>query len=331
MLKASVIVPTYKRIDQTITTIHLLMGSAGINKDFTLEIIVSDSTPDSTLEDAVKKEFQDNIIYTKPSHEGIAANKNQGAKVASHDILIFCDSDMEVEKDTVWNTLKSLQDNPSAAAVGGNVIWKGGPQDGTYDRPRSEDRMVTIEGTTFIEALYSRYIAMYKNVFETVGGYDEAVFNMRGEGSDLSIRLWREGFPLTFDKSITVHHVHNVEGGIIRNVPHPEYGIAKDVLLLGYKYDMFEDGHENFEKNIGSNFTQFGETGYARVVQGIGMYYDFIVKVKPILDEQKKSMKPIYPFKFAEIFTDQALFNTCINAAKGRLEDIRKENFESND
>lgn len=328
MLKVSVVIPTFNRINQTKKTIQLLLNSNGINEVFALEIVVADSSPTDELKTALENEFHSSIVYTRPEKEGIAANKNQGATVASHSILIFCDSDMEVETDTIIKTLESLQNNPTAAAVGGNVIWKGGPADQSYDRPRPEDRRVTIDGTTYIEAIYSRYIATYKKVFELVEGYDETVFNMRGEGSDMSIRYWRAGFPLTFDSTINVYHVHEVEGGIIRNVPHPEYGIAKDVLLLGYKYDMLEDTYKNFEVSIGSNFKQFGELGYARVVEGIGKYYDFITKMKPILDEQKKNMKPVFNFKFLEVFTDRNLFHKCIQEAKPKLELIRKEAFK---
>lgn len=327
MIKASVIIPTFHRIDQTIKTISLIKTSTGLNTDFELEIILSDSSRDSTLQETVQKEFANTIIYTRPSQEGIAANKNQGAKVASHSLLIFCDSDMEVEKDTILNTIQSLQKNPTAAAVGGNVIWKGGPTDGKNDRPRPEDRMKEINGTFYIEALYSRYIATYKKVFEKVGGYDEAVFNMRGEGSDLSIRYWREGFPLTFNKNITVHHVHDVEGGIIRNVSHPEYGIAKDILLLAYKYDMLDGDYKNFTKCSAANFTKFGEEGYINTIKGIGKYYDFIIQAKPILDQQKKEMKPQYDFKYLEVFTDEALFKKCIEDSQNKLLEIRKEIF----
>ena len=76
---------------------------------------------------------------------------------------------------------------------------------------------------------------------------------MRGEGSDLSIRYWRAGYPLAYDSSIIVHHVFDTEGGIIRGVPHPEWGIAKDLLLLAYKYDLSSE-NKNFINAVKANF-----------------------------------------------------------------------------
>jgi glycosyltransferase involved in cell wall biosynthesis len=322
MVNISIILPCYNRIDQTIQTISLLLNSNGLNKEFSLEIIVSDSSPDNKLEIAVKEKFADKIKYLKPEKQGIAANKNAGAKVASHPILIFCDSDMEVESDTIINTINSLNTNKKVAGMGGQVVWKNGEKNGKLDRPRKEDRMLTVDGVTYIEALYSRYFATYKKVFFDVGGYDEQVFNMRGEGSDLSIRYWRAGYPLAYDEKIIVHHVFDTEGGIIRGVPHPEWGIAKDLLLLSYKYDLSSDD-KNFINSVKSNFEKFPEDGYFQIIEGIKNNLQFIIDKKPIIDEQKKNMKAKYDFKFLEIFSNKELFNECIDGAQQLLKNFK--------
>lgn len=321
MVNISIILPCYNRIDQTIQTINLLLNSNGLGKEFLLEIIVSDSSPNNKLEIAVKEKFAEKIKYLKPEKPGIAANKNGGAKSASHPIIIFCDSDMEVEPNTIINTINSLNKNKTAAGIGGQVVWKNGEKNGTLDRPRKEDLMLNIGNTTYIEALYSRYFATYKKVFFEVGGYDEAVFNMRGEGSDLSIRYWRAGFPLAYDSSIIAHHVFDTEGGIIRGVPHPEWGIAKDLLLLAYKYDLSSDD-KNFINSVKSNFEKYSEDGYFQIIEGIKNNLQFIIDKKPIIDEQKKNMKAKYDFKFLEIFSNQELLNKCIGSAEQLLKNF---------
>lgn len=326
MVNVSLIVPCYNRIDQTIQTISLLLNSNGLGKEFLLEIIVSDSSPDNKLEIVVKEKFADKIKYIKPEKPGIAANKNAGAEIASYPILIFCDSDMEVEPNTIINTINALNKNKTAAAIGGQVIWKNGEKNATVDRPRKEDRMIIIENITYIEALYSRYFATYKKIFFDVGGYDEEVFNMRGEGSDLSIRYWRAGYPLVYDPSIIVHHVFDTEGGIIRGVPHPEWGIAKDLFLLAYKYDL-SSKDKNFINVVKANFEKFHEDGYFQIIQGIIKNLQFIIDKKPIIDEQKKTMKIKYNFKFLEIFSEKILFEDCVNKAENQLLKIRGKNF----
>lgn len=324
MVKVSLIIPCYQRVTQTLKTIDLILASKGFNSQFQMEVVVADSSPDNQLKDALQKKFNDKIIYTRPKKSGIATNKNQGAKIAKNPILIFCDSDMEVEPETILNTITALKNHPTAGAIGGNVIWRTGPKDGQLDRPRPEDRMKTIGGTTYVEAIYSRYIATYKEVFFQVGGYDEEVFNMRGEGSDLSVRYWRAGYPLVYDPSIIVHHVHETEGGIIRGVAHPEWGIAKDLLLLAYKYDI-DDKSKNFVNTVAANFEKFDREGYYRIIEGIKENLEFITRVKPMIDKGKKQMEAIFDFKFLEIFSKKELFNLCVSQAKNKLAKIREK------
>jgi len=321
MKNISIIMPCFKRVGQTLKTVDLLLKSKGLNQDYAMEVIITDDTPTDELEKALKEKFADQIIYSKPTKQGIAASKNNGARLANNEILIFCDSDMEVEEDTILKTIQGLENHPTAGAIGGQVIWRTGDKDGQLDRPRPEDRTQRVGDTVYTEALYSRYIATYKSVFDQVGGYDEEVFNMRGEGSDLSTRYWRAGFPLVYDESIKVHHVHEVEGGIIRNVAHPEWGIAKDYLLLAYKFDTFDGDYANFAKTVGANFNTFDE-GYYRIVEGIAKNIDFICEVKPIVEASKRE-KPVYDFKFLEIMSNKELFNKCVESAIKRIENVR--------
>lgn len=327
MIKASLIMPAFKRVDQTLKSLQLILDSDGFAKEFTLEIILADSTPDATLETVVKNQFGDRIIYTKSTTPGVASNKNQGAKIASYEILIFCDSDMEVEKDTLLKTFSALKKYPTAAGLGGRVLWRSGEKDGQIDRPREEDRRQEINGTTYIEALYSRYFVTFKKVFWEVGGYDEEVFNMRGEGSDLSIRYWRAGFPLVYDQNIIVHHVHDSPDSIALRIDHPEWGIAKDLLLLAYKYDMLGGDYPNFQKTVKANFAKLGDESYFRLIQGIGKYLDFIVESKAKIDLQKKTLKTEYDFKFLEVFTDINLCKRVVREAEAKFINIRKSIF----
>ncbi|MFH1536473.1 MAG: glycosyltransferase [Patescibacteria group bacterium] len=317
----SIIIPAYKRLDQTIKTINLLEASKNIN-DFNFEIIVSDDSPDLKLKKSLKKLPYSNIIYTRPKNHGVAANKNHGARIAKGSILIFCDSDIEVEPLTIHGTLKALNDSKSAAGMGGQVFWKKNNKKTTErDRPRKEDRILKIKNTKYIEAIYSRYFATYKDVFKKVGGYDEKVFNYRGEGSDLSIRYWQAGFPLTYEPKIKVFHVYEAPDSVALRKTHPEFGIAKDYFLLAYKYKMLNTDFVNFSKTIETNFT-IKNIGHLRLLQGIAENLDFICTSTKIINTQK--LKPKYNFKFLEIFSDKPLLLKCLNNAETKLHHLKQ-------
>ncbi len=328
MQRVSVIIPSFKRVTQTIRTIKLLLASEGIGTEYVLEVIVSDCSPDDTLQQAVFKAFGDTVIYTRPPQAGISTNKNHGASIAKGTILIFCDSDIEVQPKTLLYTLTALQKHTSVAAITGNIVWKhGGSKEGTLDRPRKEDRMFVMGSTQYLEAIYSRYIATYKKVFDDVGGYDEEVFNMRGEGSDLSVRYWRAGFPIAYDASIVVQHVYDAPDSIALRVAHPEWGIAKDLVLLAYKYAILEDTNTNFITTVAANFAQLGERGYFAILQGIVANMDSIREAIAVIDKQKAHTKAVYPFKHLEIFSNKTMVESCIHNAQKKLAAVRKEVF----
>ncbi len=282
MTKISIIVPCYKRVEQTISTISLLLKSNGWGVNFEAEVIVTDCTENDSLKNAVKKEFGELVGYYRPKKQGVSANKNKGAEVAKNPILLFVDSDMEVEPNTINSCIDYLKKHPFVASITTNIIWRGGPNDGTFDRPKKEDRFLNCKETEFVEFIYSRFKMTYKKVFDLVGGYDEKVFNMRGEGSDLSTRYWRAGFPLAFNRDSAVHHREDAPDSVAIRVKHPEWGVAKDYLLLGYKYGNFEvENCDYFASTVAKNMTAYdSQKSHFRILQGIAKYYDLIASSK---------------------------------------------------
>lgn len=312
MVFVSIIVPCFKRVEQTVKALKLLKASL-VFSGLKGEILVSDNSPDTLLEKRIKQEFKKEIIYLRCLEKGIAANKNNGASVAQGNILIFCDTDIEVRKDTISQTILALKKTPSYAMVGGKVIWSSGE----IDRPKSEDRIHTLNGSSYIEVLYSRYIATYTEVFKAVGMYDTVLFNMRGEGADLSTAYWRQGYPLGYRDDIVVTHVVGTDSSAIR-IPHIEYALAKDFFLLACKYNMFDTEYPHFLKTVNAYFSQFGDAASSKMLRGIGVYREDIEKALRNFSSQKYK-KPVYDFRFLEVFSDKALLKKCIHEAEKRL------------
>ncbi len=323
----SIIIPTFKREAQTSQTLSLLFKSTGWNTEFSPEVIIADSTPDESVKNAISVFTDPTPIYIKPEMPGIAANKNIGAKTAKNEILIFCDSDMEVEKDTLLNTLIYLEDHPKAAMLSGQVIWRGSDLDGQRDRPRKEDRMENIDDTVFIEAIYSRYMATYKTAFWQVGGYDEEVFNMRGEGSDLSIRYWRSGFPLSYNEKIKVHHVHDAPSAATRHIEHPERGIIRDLIQLGFKYGLSDEESPNFAKTLAWITDQFGEKDKYIIIESIVSLLPYLWENREKIEKSRQNIPNTYGFKFLDVFTNKELFKNCLNQSEERIKEAREKAF----
>ncbi len=324
MVPVSVIIPAYKRVDQTIRTIELVRASDGMGSIYDIELIVSDATPDDSLKKAIDAACGQSVRYTKPERPGIAANKNHAAKAATHPILIFCDSDMEVEPGTIRAAVGALKTHETAAAAGGRVVWRGGPQDGQNDRPRPEDRLQTVGSTTYTEAIYSRFMITYADVFWEVGGYDEAVFTMRGEGSDLSIRYWRQGYPLVYDASIVTHHVYDAPDAAAVRTDHTNEGIARDLMLLMHKYGMTGGDYSNFNRTIKANFGDHADVHFLTTFPGVQQALE---QANASIAAFRQNEKPRFDFTCVEVFSDQQMFTRCINDAGERLKQVRGKVF----
>jgi GT2 family glycosyltransferase len=323
MIGVSLIIPCYKRIEQTLKTTKLVLDSDGIGTEFYFELIIADCTPDDSLERAVRKTFGDRVIYKRTEKRGLATNKNQGARIAKYELIIFCDSDIEVEKDTVLKTLQALQKNPTAGGVGGTTIWKGGENDGKIDRPDKDDRRQVVDGVTYSEILYGRYFGTYKSIWDAAGQYDEVVFNLLGESSDMSTRIWRAGFPLIYDKSIEMYHCHDAPESLATRADHKEYIVVRNWLLLMYKFNMFDSKQTHFTQHINRYLSALGEDHAIAIFNGFGKFFDEISDAIAYFKTQKQ-ITPQYNFTFLEVFSDEKLFNECLAKAKDRLAPIRK-------
>lgn len=325
----SIIVPAYKRAVQTKKTLDLLLRDQNSAVIFTPQVIVVDASPDDSIKKMLSSYTSPYLSYVKSEKNGIAAAKNTGAGHATFELLIFCDSDMEVESDTIGKTLDYLRGHKTVAMAGGQVIWKGGDHDGHLDRPRKEDRQEVVENTVYAEALYSRYIATYKSLFEKVGGYDEVLFNMRGEGSDLSIRYWRSGLPLGYDENIRVHHVEGAEVAVTRHVEFPERGILRDLIQLGFKYGLKREESSNFAHTLKWLSDMFPNREAYIVIESMISLLPYFWENKEKLEKSKVSIPHVYDFTFLDVFTKRELLLDCVNCAGGKIEDARLRAFGS--
>lgn len=89
----SVVIPTYneeKLIEKT------LRQFIPFRKKFNLQIIVSDdNSTDKTVN--IAKQFAD-IVVKNESLRGVSGNRNNGAKLAIHDVIVFMDADTKIKK-----------------------------------------------------------------------------------------------------------------------------------------------------------------------------------------------------------------------------------------
>ncbi len=177
--KISIVIPTYnsaKTLEKCLVSINKQTYKAH-------EVIVVDQkSADATVE--IARNYQVTVltadrpqIYTPPTK-----SRNMGAKSATGDYLIHLDSDMMLFDDCLQKCIESAQRNNLEALV----IHEVDVYQGFWAAAKALERSCYI-GDSNIEA--ARCVT--KNLFEKVGGYDEAINS--GEDWDIHSRYVANG------------------------------------------------------------------------------------------------------------------------------------------
>lgn len=323
MRGVSVIIPCYKRKKELKECLKSLAKSEGLNKEFDYEIFIIESSEQQVLKGLIS-EFKDlKLKHFRLKKRGISKAKNFGAEKAKYEVLVFCDSDVKVEKDTLLQTFSTFQDNAFAGMVSGKVFWQ---EQKRLDRPSPTDRFFKYKGSIFAECFYGRYLACLKKAFFKVKGFDAQLFNMRGEGTDLSIKFWRAGYPLLFNPKIAVEHFREAPLSVTRKIAERNVLMFNSIMLLLYKYQSNLKNspyHSSslylWTKKLLGNSTPF------LILESWAQSLEWTTKNYKNIKESREEVPKQYDFKPFEVCSqhNRALLNDCLKKAPRRLKSLK--------
>ncbi|MGB3295622.1 MAG: glycosyltransferase [Phormidesmis sp.] len=138
---------------------------------------------------------------------GPAKARNLGAKSASSDIVFFVDADVEIHPATVQRVIQAFQQDRELAALIGS--YDDSPGDGEFLSQYKNlfhhytHQDACEEASTFWGACG----AIRRDVFLSVGGFDEGYRRPCIEDIELGYRLRHEGYKIRLCKDIQVKHL----------------------------------------------------------------------------------------------------------------------------
>ena len=147
---------------------------------------------------------------------GPAATRNLGVRSARGSILAFCDADDVVHPGWLNSWVRVLAD----ADVSGGLMDYWSLNDVPPPRPPEPRLPPAGRQFAFLEAAGSGNMAVWRNAFESVGGFDESL--IVGEDTDLSWRLQHAGYRFAIG-----------EGVISRREPSGTYGLLRKSFQYG--------------------------------------------------------------------------------------------------
>lgn len=332
MINVSIIIPTYKRPKETAYCLELLQKSQLLGEKFNLEVIVIDSSPDDLTEKSIKG-FRErfDLNYIKLHQKTLPGEaRNIAIEKAINELIIILDSDIELQPETIWQMIEYLKTHPKVARMTGKSIFATGNKMGKIDRPTRWDRTLILNNTTFIEGIYGRYEAFYKQAFLKIGGYD-AIFGACGEGTDISIRFWRAGFPLGIDENIVAYHNTEAPESLRRADVDRMTVMYRSLFLVAYKCDVGDIKlSPNFVKSNQERFAAYGDTiefhSIVSAARSIEWFKDNYQKIA----EAKKQNPSEFDFKPFDVFSDKELLDQCLLKAEEKIRPFYQKAFGEN-
>jgi GT2 family glycosyltransferase len=180
----------------------------------TLAVVVPATDDPPTLErclTAIEKSDRspdELIVQRDPPGTGPAAARNAGSEETSAEVLVFVDSDVEVDAEALTRIGRHFRDDPRLAAVFG--AYDDDPADpGLASRYRNLLHHHVHSGAAGeAETFWAGLGAVRRGAFEAAGGFDADRYSQASvEDIELGMRLRRQGARILLDPRIRGRHL----------------------------------------------------------------------------------------------------------------------------
>ena len=255
--EVSVIIPTYNRAKMVCDCVASVLAQKGISLEV---IVVDDCSPDDTGE-LVKERFgyDERVLYVKNNKNSFqAVSRNNGAKLARGNYLLFLDDDNLLKPNAIHEILECFKRHSDAGLVAPlsvhqrpnyeNLVWTLGsdfnrwtsqPKDNLPNLPFSQLPKEPIDWTT----TYSPNAFMVpRTVFEKVGGFEESYVQIFEE-SDLGWKIVEAGYSAWIAALAHTDHLGFLEPGCVPELrqlgiekPYRTYCFARNRLRFARRH-----------------------------------------------------------------------------------------------
>jgi GT2 family glycosyltransferase len=204
----SVVVPVLGRVPSTERMLASLRVAAERCPEPVEIILVDDSGPEEAARHREHCERHDARYMRGPQHVG--AKRNLGVRHASHDLLLFTDSDCRATPDLLKRYVDAARSEPETAGLAGPTVVEDSPTAVFRIMRRSHLLHADLERPAKggrLEWATTSNLLVRRDAFEQVGGFaEEALDALGGEDVDLGVRLTKAGFRIrSLPEALIVH------------------------------------------------------------------------------------------------------------------------------
>ena len=172
-------------------------------------IVVDDSSTDGSTDTLPVERVR---VVRPPTRLGISAARNLGAAHSRGDVIVFSDAHVDVPVGFIEPLVAALM-RAGVGAVGPVVSQRDNPAVKGYGF-RWKDAALNIEWLGKkgsdphpVPMLVGCFMAVRRDVFEKVGGFDGGMIVYGHEDAELSMRLWLQGYECLLVPEVNVVHL----------------------------------------------------------------------------------------------------------------------------
>lgn len=231
-VRIDVIILSWNRVDDTIAAIRSAAAQTGVTKRVLIVDQGSDPENLQKLEHFLRDQ-PDAELCKLGSNVGVAAGRNIATAMGDAPYVVALDSDAEfADEDVLRRVAGHFESDPHMCAMGFRILnfFTGENDHTSWDYPGADDPGRRFSTTRFIGAGH----AIRRNVFASVGGYDERLF-FCGEEVDLCYRMLNAGYHITYMPDVAIRHKVSPEHRVYWNRGRYYYTVRNN-LYTSYKF-----------------------------------------------------------------------------------------------
>ncbi|MBV6624752.1 MAG: glycosyltransferase family 2 protein [Rivularia sp. (in: Bacteria)] len=169
-------------------------------------IVVSDADTDGSW--LLASEFGAKVIRM-PVNQGPAKARNLGASIANSDILYFVDADVVISPDAITQVKIAFENEPSLAALIGSYDDEPGETNFLSQYKNLLHHYTHQIGNEEAFTFWGACGAIRREIFLSLGGFDESYRRPSIEDIELGYRIANAGYKIKLFKDLHVKHLKN--------------------------------------------------------------------------------------------------------------------------